>query len=284
GATVFSYIQAGKERLFASSKSSVHGSDPAAIRGGIPICWPVFGPPNTEAYEGVYSKLKQHGFARTSTWTYSAEESGSDGEGEKAVFRQSRAQRAPEVLASTAETRALFDRDFSLKYTVHLLPSALTVSLGVTSPSSSSSTLPFQALLHSYLRLPSSVSPPQVRVTPLNTLTFVDKVTGGKQGKEDREVVEVQGPKGEVDRVYYHAPDVLEIKYEGTPGSMKVTKEHLADVVLWNPGPEKGATIGDMEEGGAGRYVCLEPGQVSSFVELSAGQSWEGKITLEFTD
>jgi glucose-6-phosphate 1-epimerase len=39
-----------------------------------------------------------------------------------------------------------------------------------------------------------------------------------------------------------------------------------------------------MEEGGADRYVCLEPGQVSSLVELSAGQSWEGKITLEFTD
>lgn len=39
GATVFSYKQAGQERLFASSKSSVHGSDPAAIRGGIPICW-----------------------------------------------------------------------------------------------------------------------------------------------------------------------------------------------------------------------------------------------------
>jgi hypothetical protein len=136
------------------------------------------------------------------------------------------------VLSSTAETRALFDRDFSLKYTVHLLPSALTVSLGVTSPSSSSSVLPFQALLHSYLRLPTSVSPPQVRVTPLNTLTFIDKVTGGKEGKEDREVVEVQGPKGEVDRVYYHAPNVLEIKYEGASGSMKITKEHLDDVVV----------------------------------------------------
>lgn len=53
---------------------------------------------------------------------------------------------------------------------------------------------------------------------------------------------------------------------------------------LWNPGPEKGATIGDMEEGGAGRYVCLEPGQVGSYVELEAGQTWEGKVTLEFED
>ena len=136
------------------------------------------------------------------------------------------------MLSTSDATRKVFDRDFELKYTVTLLPSSLSVSLAVTNPSSSAATLPFQALLHSYLRLPSSVSPEQVRVTPLNGLTFVDKVTGGKEVKEDREVVEVKGPKGEVDRVYRNAPDVLEIKYDGAQGSMKVTKEHLADVVV----------------------------------------------------
>lgn len=37
GATVYSYISADVERLFVSSKSSIEG--PAAVRGGIPICW-----------------------------------------------------------------------------------------------------------------------------------------------------------------------------------------------------------------------------------------------------
>lgn len=59
-----------------------------------------------------------------------------------------------------------------------------------------------------------------------------------------------------------------------------------------------------MEEGGADRYICLgaflsshrapffeltflcraEPGQVGSFVELKAGESWEGGLTLAFSD
>ena len=45
---------------------------------------------------------------------------------------------------------------------------------------------------------------------------------------------------------------------------------------------QKGEAIGDMEAGGPGRYVCLEPGQVSDFVSLEAGESWRGGISLSF--
>jgi glucose-6-phosphate 1-epimerase len=39
-----------------------------------------------------------------------------------------------------------------------------------------------------------------------------------------------------------------------------------------------------MEEGGADRYVCLEPGQVGSFVSLAPGGEWQGSVTLAFFD
>lgn len=39
GATVISYTTRGIERLFVSTESKIHG--PAAIRGGVPICWSV---------------------------------------------------------------------------------------------------------------------------------------------------------------------------------------------------------------------------------------------------
>ncbi|GAA5870292.1 hypothetical protein JCM16303_001951 [Sporobolomyces ruberrimus] len=274
GATLFSYQQSGLERLFTSSVSSTSTSDPAAIRGGVPICFPIFGPPPRG--NELYSKLKQHGFARTSVWDYVEEESKCDGEkGVKAVFK----------LEPTPSIQSLFSLPFLLHYTVSLTPSGLSLSLRVTSPSSSIAPLPFQALLHSYFRLPQTVLPPQVHVTPLENLSYLDKVQGNKEELiERRKVVNVDGPKGEVDRVYLRAPDKLRLSYEGQPGSVELHKKNLADVVLWNPGPEKAETIKDMEPQGSTRYVCLEPGQTSSWVSLEPGQSWEGSIDVAFND
>jgi len=70
GATVISWkspdVASGDplERLFVSSKASLDGSKP--VRGGIPIVFPVFG-----ALElPQFSHLKQHGYARSSTWSF----------------------------------------------------------------------------------------------------------------------------------------------------------------------------------------------------------------------
>ena len=51
----------GQELIFVSPKAVRDGTK--AIRGGIPICWPSFGP---------WSEGPQHGFARTSRWEVEA--------------------------------------------------------------------------------------------------------------------------------------------------------------------------------------------------------------------
>ena len=72
GATVISWKSpdaAGGEpleRLFVSSKAALDGSKP--VRGGIPIVFPVFGAPAL----AQFSKLKQHGYARCSTWSFTS--------------------------------------------------------------------------------------------------------------------------------------------------------------------------------------------------------------------
>ena len=55
GATVTSWVVEGQENLFISSKAVLDGSK--AIRGGIPVCFPQFGP---------WEAGPQHGFARSS--------------------------------------------------------------------------------------------------------------------------------------------------------------------------------------------------------------------------
>lgn len=54
-----------------------------SIRGGIPLCWPCFGPAPKEE---PFAELKQHGFARTSVWTFDAAASGDVDDGVKAVL------------------------------------------------------------------------------------------------------------------------------------------------------------------------------------------------------
>ena len=39
----------------------------------------------------------------------------------------------------------------------------------------------------------------------------------------------------------------------------------------------------DLEQGGAARFVCLEPGQTSQWVSLEPGEEWTGSIDLSFT-
>ncbi|GAA5835298.1 hypothetical protein JCM3766R1_004745 [Sporobolomyces carnicolor] len=280
GATVVSYCQSGAERLFTSSASDISTKDPLPVRGGVPICWPIFGPP-PEGNE-IYAKLKQHGFARSSVWEFDRQRSQCNLEqGVKAVF----------TLGPDSTISALFSLPFSLEYTVELLPTGLNLSLSVHSPSSAIAPLPFQALLHAYFRLPRHVLPPSVRASPLENLSYTDKVHDGGREEfvESRKVVTVDGPKGEVDRVYLRAPDKLKLSFDGDgaqspPSSVELKKKNLADVVLWNPGPEKATTIKDLEPTGQERYVCFEPGQTSSWVTLEPGQSWTGSLHVRFND
>ncbi|GAA5850148.1 hypothetical protein JCM8547_001024 [Rhodosporidiobolus lusitaniae] len=272
GATVLSYVHAGQDHLFVSSKSDPSLASPAAVRGGVPVCWPIFGPPDLS--NPLYAKMKQHGFARTSVWDFVEGESGEDQGvkgGVKAVFK----------LTPNDSIASLFPLPFTLLYTVLLLPACLKLTLHVSNPSSAIAPLPFQALLHAYFRLPSGVKPKETLVTPLENLVFADKLQGGKEESERRRVVEVDGPGGEVDRVYYNTPDALTIAYSGRADSLQVTKKGFESVVLWNPGPKTASSISDMEPSGEEKYVCLEPGLIKPFHMLDPGREWEGIVEIQ---
>lgn len=77
GATVISWKALGKERLFLSSKAALDGS--SAVRGGIPLVFPVFGEPSDHEDNGGLEKVPRHGVARTSVWKLQ-QEKGDEGD------------------------------------------------------------------------------------------------------------------------------------------------------------------------------------------------------------
>jgi glucose-6-phosphate 1-epimerase len=96
GACVTSYVRDGFDYLFVRPDAKLDGSKP--ISGGLPFCWPAFGPPSDQ--NAAVGELQQHGFARNLEWE--VESSG----GSSAVL----------TLAPNEYTRGMWDKEFKLTY------------------------------------------------------------------------------------------------------------------------------------------------------------------------
>ncbi|PWN53674.1 galactose mutarotase-like protein [Violaceomyces palustris] len=290
GATVTSWkSNGGQEKLFLSSKAALDGS--SAIRGGIPIVFPVFGSPSDHKDAPLeVSRLPKHGFARTENWSISNRLSPVDEEGQVSVTLELSTTTRPNL-------KAVWDYDLHLEYTVTLTPSTLKCRLTVahlaTSPNSP---MPFQALLHNYLAVPDST---KAGISDLSGSFYLDKNAGGEEGEELSQEIKLQGEP--CDRVYVgkvkDSADGLSdggrditLKYNASllddplrrmgKGVELSRSKELRDTVIWNPGQEAGDAIADLHEGGWKEYVCVEPGSVAGFEKLESGQTWQAEQTL----
>jgi glucose-6-phosphate 1-epimerase len=246
GAHVTSWTPAGGggERLFLSAASDFHAD--AAIRGGVPVIFPQF------AGRGP---LPKHGFARTAEWTLVG------------VARETRVVRARLRLADSEATRALWPHAFVAELTVAVGGRSLEIALSVTNAGAAE--LAFTAALHTYLRVAD------VRRAVLAGL-------GGAR-PEDAAGAAPPAPDelriaGEIDRVYRDAPRALELREEER--ATAIVAAGFPDVVVWNPGPERGAALADLEPDGWQRMLCVEAAVVGTPVRLAPAERWEGSQTL----
>ncbi|GAB5368549.1 hypothetical protein AAMO2058_001328900 [Amorphochlora amoebiformis] len=145
GAAVTSFKDAsGTEWLAVRPDAKFDGSK--AISGGIPHCFPQFGP-------GV---LPQHGFARDAEWEVVK------AEGEEVVFQ----------LTDSEKTRALWDYPFKALYTVTLDSDSLKTKLEILNTGGKA--FEFTGALHSYFDV-SNINDVQI-VGPFNGKTVLDRM------------------------------------------------------------------------------------------------------------
>jgi len=236
------------------------GSKP--VRGGIPVVFPCFGAPS----HPEHMKLGQHGFARSETWVF-----------DSIVMDNEAGVSVKLTLEPKAGITEKYERPFHLAYVITLAEHQLSTDLHVRNTAlSTTAPLEFQALLHNYIRAPSS----DVLITPLQGLSYYDKTEASEELRakpkvESRSAVDV---KTYTDSVYEDAPGVYEIV--SPTGKLEIRAKNFKDVVVWNPQAEAGSKIGDMETGGWEKYVCVEPGFVRGFVKLEAGKTWVGQQVL----
>ena len=249
GAHVTSWRPAGdsEDRLYLSARSEF--GDSAAIRGGIPVVFPQF---------GAEGPLPRHGFARTSLWALGCIAREADG-----------AADAEFVLRDAERTRAVWEGQFKAVLAVTVVARQLEVTLRVENVGER--TFSFTAALHTYLRVRD------VNDTELVGLRGTQyRVSGEPTLRVDE--ADKLGVRDYLDRIYVGAPSRLELREPDRV--MVIEAEGFPDAVVWNPGPERAASLHDLEPGDERRFVCVEAAAVHTPITLGAGRRWSGTQTL----
>lgn len=246
GAHITSYRPNDSSDLLWMSPESFF-EEGKAIRGGIPVCFPWFGPHKSDA------QLPQHGFARLMYWEVT--ETASLPSGETKVILQ---------LCSTEATKAYWPHDFCAQLIVVVGP-ALQVSLKVTNTSFGA--IDYSCALHSYFDL-SSIE--NLRIEGLQNTTYFNQLTG-ENGLQEEELLRIQEP---LTRHYLNTEKTVIIEDTIYKKKIRVAKEGSRVTTVWNPGAEASAAMADLPDDGYETFVCVET--VNAFndvITLAPGQS-----------
>jgi D-hexose-6-phosphate mutarotase len=223
-----------------------------AIRGGIPVCWPWFGP------HPAGGALPSHGFARTAGWqvcNWRARENG-----------------ATELCLSLCESeasRALWPHAFRLE-----LRLTVGAELGVELLTTNAGAAPFAVgeALHAYFQVGDIGA---IRVLGLDGVAYVDNAGGAQRHRQARPVRFA----GEVDRVYVDSPAETTIVDPVLGRRIRITRSGGRSTVVWNPWAEKAARLGDLgagtaNQGGWREMVCVESGNaLENTVTVAPGET-----------
>lgn len=226
GAHLLSYKPTAEvEVIYLSPEAAWQNNTP--IRGGVPVCWPWFGPVAAE-FNPAAQKLPNHGVVRTELWQ---------------LVDQSVTEAAVSI-EFRIETKALpySDAPSYLSLTLLLTETALTLTLNSDQGLQ-------QAALHSYFNVDSVH---QVSVSPLSG-DYLDKVQGGGRFVQPQAELKFTA---EVDRVYLNTADEVTLDQQST--AVQITQQGHDASVLWNPWAEKAAALKDLPDTGYLDFVCVE--------------------------
>jgi glucose-6-phosphate 1-epimerase len=267
GAQVLSWQTGdGRERLYLSPQAVMDGQ--AAIRGGVPLCFPQF---NTRG------ALPKHGFVRNTAWQPVLGVSSADASGQvqgeapekDAGLGQDTVQRLQLALhhriGSQPSIDALWPHPFELLLTLTLAPNSLHMALQVRN--SGAQPMPFTVALHTYLAVQQLE---QVRLEGLAGLQYWDALadTHPVFAGDWRYI-------GPFDAVFPAPPAPLILHDQGA--TLEITQSpNLTNTVVWNPGPALSQQLADMPDDGYQYMLCVEAAQIDTPVALAAGAQWQG--------
>ena len=243
GAQVLSWVPTGwAEALWHSPVARLGTAK--AVRGGIPVCWPWFGPHPTDAARPA------HGFARTAKRTVSAAEV------------SERASRVVLALDARDTGAAAHGTDAHVTLAVTLDEG---LDLELTSTARGGAPLMLTQALHTYFAVDEIA---RVSVTGLEGQDYIDSLDGGREKPQRGRIIFDR----ETDRIYLGPAPEIVIDDQGAGRRVVVRPRGSRSTVVWNPWIDKARRLGDMGESGWRRMVCVETANAGpDRIELQPG-------------
>ncbi|MEN8259335.1 MAG: D-hexose-6-phosphate mutarotase [Pseudomonadota bacterium] len=201
------------------------------IRGGVPICWPWFGPHSSDA------SFPAHGFARVAQW--------------KVIATQALADGATRLVFS------LLQNDATRAYWPHATELELHISVGTAlefvllTRNTDSKPVTVGDALHTYFQVGDVRG---IVISGLDGCSYVDKVDQGKRKRQ-------MGPltiDAETDRIYLESIRDCLIDDPGLRRRLRISKRGSRSMIVWNPWVEKARKMGDLGEDGYLTMICVE--------------------------
>jgi len=236
GGHLFSFKR-DTELLWVSEKSRFE--EGVAIRGGIPICWPQFGLVKD-------SKLKQHGYARTSIWE----------------LIQSEEKENLTIVTLKLKTSKHKDFDFNCEVMVTFyIGEELIIELKTKNLDTKE--MKITQALHTYFDI-SDIS--NISISGLQNKPYLDALDT-KIKKQDGEVT----IDTEVDRVYQEVDSDIVLQDIHKKTTIKNTNS--SSVIVWNPWVNKCHNMADMKDDGYKKFICIESANaIDDFITLQTGE------------
>lgn len=243
GAHVMEWMPAHSDPVLYMSPQAVFELG-KPIRGGIPVCWPWFGP-------HADSSKPAHGFVRTMLWEFD------------------RARETPEgvdivlKLQDSNETRALWPFAFETRLHVSM---GLELSVGLEVTNTDSKPWTMSAALHSYF---SVGDVRQITLHGLHGTQYVEGRLSPDKRPQDGPLVIDQ----EVDRLYASDAAVI-VDDPVMQRELRIEKAGSLSTVVWNPWIEKSTRLSDLPDEAYPEFVCVETTNTGDdTVTLEPGES-----------
>jgi glucose-6-phosphate 1-epimerase len=226
GAQVTAWQPAGARPVIFMSPRATFASG-KAIRGGVPVIFPWFGPhPSNPA-------APQHGLVRAAPW---------------------RLDGAAQTDSGVTLDLSLEVEGFALTYHVSFGDElGLRLATRVTAEKPAT----FEKALHSYFAV-SDVE--HVTVSGLEASTSIDKTANMARVPGTRVPLTLAK---ETDSVYLDVPDRLTIHDAAWDRRIVIDKAGAASAIVWNPWPEKAGAMADLGADNWRGFICVETGNVA---------------------
>lgn len=256
GAQILSFKPFGMQDVLWVSNNATF-KEGKAIRGGIPVCFPWFGPHQT------HKTKPQHGFARTSNWQVLAIQQLADGATDIQL-----------ILEQSEETINLWP--FPFKAVINfIVGNSLQVIFSVSNTGTTS--FQYSDALHTYFNISDIAA---IELDGFDNAPYYEAF-GDELLQQKNTTLH---PEIENNRRYVQHTGEAVIIDPGYNRKIVINKTSSKVTVVWNPGPVTSKNFADMSADGYKNFICIEPANAYpgvDMVEVAPGEDFSLSTTIK---